>query len=59
MEDLINWAQQNNVPLIDGIHALDHNRDYLTSWVHLKPEGNLILANEIAKKILADYHCDE
>jgi len=55
MSDLRKWAEDNNVIVVDGIKALDDRRDCLTSWVHLTPEGNNILAAAIAKSILATY----
>ena len=52
MRDLEAWAHQNNLPYIDFIELLDQNRNLLVSWVHLHPEGNKLLANAIADKIL-------
>ena len=46
------WAKENNVPYVDGIAALDQDRDVLLSWVHLSPRGNRLLANAIAPTIL-------
>ena len=46
------WAAQHKVPYVDGIAALDDRRDVLTSWVHLTPEGNQILAESIAPVVL-------
>ncbi len=46
------WAAQHEVPYVDGIAALDDRRDVLTSWVHLTPEGNQILAESIAPVVL-------
>lgn len=60
MRDLRRWAGEKGVPLVDGIAALDHDRDVLVSWVHLTPKGNRILAGAIANGILplacADGH---
>lgn len=52
MADLRDWASRNGVPLADGIAALDRDRDQLTSWVHLKPKGNELLADALADAIL-------
>ncbi len=53
MNDLREWSKVNNVPYVDAIAALDQRRDCLVSWVHLDPEGNRIVAEAIAKAILA------
>lgn len=47
------WAQSNGVEYADGIAALDRagERDQLLSWVHLAPEGNRALAQEIAQVV--------
>ena len=52
MHDLRHWAGEKSVPVVDGIAALDHDRDVLVSWVHLNPKGNHILAGAIANGIL-------
>jgi len=52
------WAHDNSIILVDGIRALDHSRDCLSSWVHLNPEGNVILARELANSIITHYRCD-
>ena len=53
VKDLEVWAQENNVPFVDAIAALDNNRDVLVSWVHLSPRGNQMLAEALAEKILS------
>jgi len=56
MGELRAWAAANDVPLVDGIAALDNNRDQLATWVHLKPRGNRLLADAFADRIL-DQGC--
>jgi lysophospholipase L1-like esterase len=53
MADLHAWASANGVPFVDGIGALDRDRDQLATWVHLKPRGNRLLAEALAGAILA------
>jgi hypothetical protein len=52
MEALRELSSSELVPLVDGIAALDHRRDLLASWVHLKAHGNELLASVIADRIL-------
>ena len=52
MDELRLWAEKNNVQLIDGIKALDNDRNHILHWIHLMPKANYILANEIAGEIL-------
>lgn len=52
MDDLTTWAREHRVCLIDGIGTLDSHRECLTSWVHLTPQGNRLLAEAIARDIL-------
>lgn len=52
MRDLEGWAADNNVPFVDVIGALDQDRDVLSSWVHLNPEGNRLVAEVFAQEIL-------
>jgi len=47
------WAVAGGVPFVDVIHAMDQDRDQLTSYVHLSPKGNAIVARELSKAILA------
>lgn len=53
MERLPAWAAASGVEYVDGIAALDRDRHELTSWVHLTPRANRILAAAIARTILA------
>jgi hypothetical protein len=59
MADLEAWAAANDVQLVDVRAALDQHREYLVSWVHLYPEGNVIIAEALAKQILADVQAEE
>jgi hypothetical protein len=52
MAQLPSWAEQHGVEYVDGIRALDGHRDQLTSWVHLTPTANRILADAIAQTVL-------
>ena len=52
MEKLENWAKENQIPFVDVIAKLDHDRDVLLSWVHLSPRGNRMVAEALAEKIL-------
>ena len=52
MKELDAWASTNAVPTVDVIAALDHRRDLLTSWVHLSPEGNQIVAEVFVDEII-------
>jgi lysophospholipase L1-like esterase len=54
MKDLKVWTSNNNIPFVDIIDALDHDRDLLSTWVHLSPEGNRIVAEKFAEKILEE-----
>lgn len=51
MDTLKNWARHTGVPLVDCIQALDQRRDVLTTWVHLTPEGNRIVASVLGREI--------
>lgn len=55
MDAVREWAESESVPLVDGIAALDQRRDLLVSWVHLKAEGNDVLAEAIAERVLELY----
>lgn len=55
MEALREWSESESVPLVDGIAVLDHHRDLLASWVHLKAEGNDFLSDAIERKVLQLY----
>lgn len=52
MADLREWAAKTGTPLVDGVAVLDHHRDWLTSWVHLRAEANRMLAEALATEIL-------
>jgi len=52
MEKLKDWTETNQVPFVDVISRLDHDRDVLVSWVHLSAKGNLMVANALADKII-------
>jgi len=52
MDRLKSWAKENQVPFVDIIAKLDHDRDVLVSWVHLNAKGNRMVAEALAEKIL-------
>ena len=45
-------AEERQIPFVDAIQALDGRRDCLTTWVHLTPEANRLLAAAFAEVIL-------
>jgi lysophospholipase L1-like esterase len=53
MRALRDWAAQHEVELVDVVAALDERRDVLVNWVHLRPEGNRMVAETFAPIILA------
>lgn len=53
MAGLRDWSQENDVPYVDVIAALDDRRDLLLSWVHLDAKANTIVAEALASAILA------
>jgi lysophospholipase L1-like esterase len=53
MDDLRAWAATRKVGFVDGVHALDQDRDQLINWVHLRAAANAKLADAIAREILA------
>lgn len=55
MRDLEHWARKENVPFVDVIAAMDARRDYLVSAVHLTPEGNRLIAECLARRILQSF----
>ncbi|TPV92813.1 MAG: hypothetical protein B7733_23775 [Myxococcales bacterium FL481] len=55
MQRLAVWAQTNQVPFVDVMSALDHDRHLLLSWVHLHPEANKVIAAELAKPLLDEF----
>ena len=52
MTDLEAWAVRHGVPFVDVITALNQDRHYLLSWVHLHPKANKQIAARLAEKIL-------
>src|SRR5437764_520126 len=52
MQDLRAWAARSDVGFVDVIAALDHDRDLLVNWVHLRAEGNRKLAEALAPEVL-------
>jgi len=58
MGDLEKWARKTDgVVFVDAIKALDNNRDEMTSWVHLTPKGNAILAEAFSGAISVELSC--
>ncbi len=53
MDSLRTWARAEQVPLVDVIPLLDHDRGVLLSWVHLNPRGNRQIAAALATEILS------
>jgi hypothetical protein len=53
MQAIRAWARTNEVPLVDGVAALDGQRDFVLTWVHLAPPANKALAKAIAATIVA------
>ncbi|MBM4266395.1 MAG: hypothetical protein FJ144_07280 [Deltaproteobacteria bacterium] len=49
----IRWAKERGIPVADARAALDQRRDLLSSWVHLLPEANEIVAETVADVILS------
>lgn len=52
MRDLRAWATRSDVGFVDIIAALDHDRDLLVNWVHVKAEGNHKIAEALAPEVL-------
>ncbi len=52
MQALRQWADREHVTLVDGIAALDQDRDNLLTYVHLNADGNRVVARELGKAIL-------
>lgn len=52
MEELQNWVEDNQIPFVDVISAMDLNRQALITWVHLTPQGNQIVSSAFAEAIL-------
>lgn len=55
MQDLKLWADKHGVPFVDIISALDKDRHYLLSWVHLHPEANRVIAAKYSEAILNQF----
>lgn len=55
MQDLKPWAEKRGVPFVDVISALDKDRHYLLSWVHLHPEANRVIAAKYSEAILNQF----
>ncbi|BFU90350.1 MAG: hypothetical protein NTAFB01_15370 [Nitrospira sp.] len=49
--DLEHWADSNRVPFVNVQKVLDQDRDVLTTWIHLSPRGNRMIADALAKEI--------
>jgi lysophospholipase L1-like esterase len=52
------WAHAENVPFLDVMELLNHDRDVLLSWVHLSPRGNRMIADALATEVLSDLHLE-
>ena len=54
MDALRDWSDEEGVRLVDIVKLFDDagRRDCLLTWVHLSPEGNRMLAAELAEHIL-------
>ena len=55
MADLRQWAKKRSVPFVDVIGALDQDRHYLLSWVHLHPDANRVVATKLAEPIMSRF----
>ena len=55
MRDLRQWADRQGVPFVDVIGALNQDRHYLLSWVHLHPEANRVVAAKLSEPILRQF----
>ncbi len=55
MDELKDWALTNNIPFVNIIEALNQDRDQLTSWVHLTPQGNRIIASQFTDAIFKHF----
>ena len=52
MTEIVKWASENDVVLVDVIEALDQDRDTILTQVHISNEGNTMIAHAFAEKIL-------
>jgi len=57
MEALRSWADTEQVPFVDIIEELDHDRHLLLSYVHLHPEANRMIAARLADLIGDKLSC--
>jgi len=57
MEALESWAHAKQVPFVDIIDELDHDRHLLLSYVHLHPEANRMIAARLAGLIGNKLNC--
>lgn len=55
MKDMKQWAEKHSVPFVDVIGALDQDRHYLLSWVHLHPEANRVIAAKLSEPIMRQF----
>lgn len=55
MKDMRQWAEKHDVPFIDVIGALDQDRHYLLSWVHLHPDANRVVAAKLSEPIMRQF----
>jgi len=53
------WAKNNKLELIDGIELLDEHRHLLSSYVHLSPLANQLLALAITDGLAAQFGCPQ
>jgi len=53
MKRLREWVEEEEVPLVDVIRALDGRRHLMASYVHLTPEANQIVAEAFADAVWA------
>lgn len=53
------WAQDNGLELVDAIEVLDKHRYLLTTYVHLAPLANQLLALAIADGLAREFGCPQ
>ena len=53
------WAQKNSLELVDAIELLDEHRYLLTTYVHLAPLANQLLALAIADGLARQFGCGQ
>ena len=51
------WAEDNDLELIDMIDLLDEHRYLLTSYVHLAPLANQVMAFALADELITQFEC--